>query len=191
MLFAAGSSSRMGARDKLTEDVDGEPLLRRSALRAIATGLPVHALLPPDRPERWRAVEGLDLTLTAVPDARDGMSASIRAGLASLPERTPGTIMLMADMPDLESADLTALAKRFADLGSQTVVRAATEDGRPGAPALIPRHLFPALQALQGDTGGRDVLKSVPQDLVPLPGRRAVTDLDTPDDWAEWRETRG
>jgi len=34
ILLAAGKSSRMGGKDKLMQPVDGQPLLRRSALIA-------------------------------------------------------------------------------------------------------------------------------------------------------------
>lgn len=190
LLFAAGSSSRMGGRDKLTRTVDGVPLLRRVASRAVGTGLPVLALLPPDRPERAAALDGLALRRVPVPDAALGMAQSIRAGLGALPPDTPGALMLMADMPDITGGDLRRLADRFIELGGETVVRAATRDGTPGSPNVVPRALFPALMRLSGDTGGRDVLRTVPQDHVALDGRRAVTDLDTPADWAAWRAAR-
>ncbi|MDF0600516.1 nucleotidyltransferase family protein [Psychromarinibacter sp. C21-152] len=190
LLFAAGASARMGGRDKLMEEIGGEPLLCRSARRAVATGLPVTVLLPPDRPDRpdrTAALEGLALATVRVDRAAEGMSRSIRAGLASLPPETAGAMMLQADMPDLETADLVTLADRFRALGADTVTRAAAADGTPGAPAIVPRRLFPALAALEGDTGGRDVLRTEKQELVPLPGRHALTDLDTPEDWAAWR----
>ncbi len=186
LLFAAGASRRMAPRDKLTEVVDGEPLLRRTARRALATGHPVIALLPPDRPARAAALDGLDLGRVTVPDAGAGMSRSIRAGIAALPPDCPGAMMLMADMPDLETADLAHLLDRFAASGG-AVIRAAGEDGTPGSPAVIPARLFAAFGRLTGDTGGRQILKSEPVHWVPLPGRRALTDLDTPADWAAFR----
>jgi molybdenum cofactor cytidylyltransferase len=46
---------------------------------------------------------------------------------------------------------------------------------------------------LTGDTGAREVLKrhSDRVHLVPLKGDRALTDLDTPEDWAAWRARGG
>lgn len=177
----------MGPIDKLTEPVAGEPLLRRTARRAVATRLPVLALVAPDRPARLAALKGLHLRPVAVPDAAEGMARSIRAGLTALPSEAAGAMMLMADMPALETADLLRLVRRFEVLGGDTVVRAATEDGLPGSPAIVPRRLFPALSDLSGDTGGRSVLKGEAQDLVRLEGQRAVIDLDTPEDWDVWR----
>ena len=72
-------------------------------------------------------------------------------------------------------------------------LRAATEDGLPGHPVMFPRRLFGELGILGGDEGARHVLADEEVSLLPLPGNRAITDLDTPEDWAEWRaaHTRG
>jgi CTP:molybdopterin cytidylyltransferase MocA len=44
---------------------------------------------------------------------------------------------------------------------------------------------------LSGDEGARAILRRHPPRLLALPGRHAVTDLDTPEDWARWRAARG
>ncbi len=187
LLLAAGASSRMEGRDKLTERIGGEPLLRRVARRALESGLPVTALLPPGRPARRQALAGLDLRVVTVEDAAEGMSASLRAGLAALPGDAAGALVLPADMPDIDTADLAALTDRFTALEGARVVRAAAADGTPGAPSVIPRRLFPALSALTGDTGGRAAMRGEEVELLRLEGTRALVDLDTPADWAAWR----
>lgn len=189
LLFAAGSSSRMAGRDKLLEEIAGEPLLQRSARRALATGLPVTAVLRPDRPDRVSVLQGTDIATVTAARAAEGMAHSIRAGLESLPDTTCGAMMLMADMPELDTPDLLMLVARFRDLGCDTVVRAAASDGTPGSPAIVPRRLFAPLANLEGDTGGRDVLRKEQQEIVRLPGRHALTDLDTPEDWRHWRQS--
>jgi CTP:molybdopterin cytidylyltransferase MocA len=80
-----------------------------------------------------------------------------------------------------------ALIGAFEGAGGDTVVRAASEDGQPGQPVVFPARLRPDLLALTGDAGGRDILRREEVMLVPLPGRRALTDLDTPEDFAAWR----
>jgi CTP:molybdopterin cytidylyltransferase MocA len=47
--------------------------------------------------------------------------------------------------------------------------------------------------ALHGDEGARSVLAAQASRvrLCPLPLRHAVTDLDTPEDWAQWRLNGG
>lgn len=176
----------MRGADKLMEDVGGEPLLRRSARAALATGLSVIVALRPDRPEREAALEGLAVARVVVPDADRGMSASLRAAVAASPAGAPLAVLL-GDMPEIRTDDLMALIRAFEAAGGDTVVRAASEEGQPGQPVIFPARLRPDLLALTGDAGGRDILRREKVMLVPLPGRRALTDLDTPEDFAAWR----
>jgi CTP:molybdopterin cytidylyltransferase MocA len=176
----------MRGSDKLMEEVEGEPLLRRVAREALATGLEVIVALRPDRAEREAALDGLPVQKLLVPDADQGMSASLRAAVAAAPKTVPVGVLL-ADMPEIRTADLAALITAFAEEGAETVVRAASEDGQPGQPVIFPARLRPDLLALTGDAGGREILRREKVRLVPLPGRRALTDLDTPEDFAAWR----
>ncbi len=192
LLLAAGASSRMAPADKLLQPVDGMPLLRRSALAALASGAPVVCTLRPDRPARRAAVADLPLTLVEVPDSATGMSASLRAGLAALPAGAEGVMVLPADMPGFTAhalAQLLALAREAPD----RILRGATPDGRPGHPAVFPADLIPGLLRITGDEGGRSVLRAHAGRviLVPLPGDSAILDLDTAEDWAAFRRSRG
>ena len=188
LILAAGSSARMGARDKLTEQVEGPPLLTRVCERALVTGAPVTVVLPPDRPSRNSAVAGLSLRIVTAQNAADGMAASLRAGLTALPAHSPGVMILPADMPDLTTADLRLLLKHFAQDPSR-IWRGASADGQPGHPALFPAEFFTELARVQGDEGGRSVLKrhQTRVSTVRLPSNHAMLDLDTPEDWAAWR----
>lgn len=193
LVLAAGASRRMSGRDKLMELVDGAPLIARQASAARdATKGPVFVALPPAPHPRYAALAGLDVAALPVPDAADGMSASLRAGLAALPETAGAVMVLPADMPELTAPDLRAVAAAMQTHPEKKVWRGATEDGRPGHPVIFSAPLFPLLADLRGDTGGRDVVAAVGNGccLVPLPGRRAVIDLDTPEAWAAWRAAR-
>lgn len=72
------------------------------------------------------------------------------------------------------------------------VWRGTTEDGKAGHPIIFDRALFPDLTQLQGDTGGQDVIRQARHrvHLVRLPAQRARLDLDTPEDWDQWRANR-
>ncbi len=192
LILAAGASSRMGGGDKLTEPVAGLPLLRLMAGRALSTGMPVVAVLQPDRPARTQALAGLPLQIVIAADAGRGMSASLRAGLAALPAETPAVMILPADMPAITGEDLHAMAaawRAFPD----AILRGTDTEGRDGHPVLFPADLFPALAALQGDAGARPVVQANRHRLrrVPLPRNHATLDLDTPEDWAAFRATEG
>ena len=188
ILLAAGASTRMRGRDKLMEDIGGEPLLRRQARLARGIG-PVTVALPPPPHPRYTALSGLDITPLPVPEAAEGMGASLRRAFAALPLDTPAAMVLLADMPALEARDLARLAAAVDLTGETLIWRATTEDGKPGHPIVFAAALFDQLKQLRGDDGGRAVVRAAADrmQLVPLPDQRARRDLDTPEDWAAWR----
>ena len=180
----------MRGADKLMEPVEGVPLLLRQARVALATGAPVIVTLPLDRPARNAALAGLDLVTVPVPDAAQGLSASIRAGVRAAGARP--VLVLLADLPEITTADLSLLlARHAADPG--LILRATAADGTPGHPVLFPAWALADLAKLTGDSGARDLLQTCGDRTgwVALPARHAVTDLDTPEDWVAWRRAKG
>ena len=193
ILLAAGGSTRMAGRDKLMEQVDGIPLLERQAARArAATTGPVLVALPPRPHPRYDAVAGLGVTCLSVAEAAEGMNASLRTAVAALPPGAACAMVLLADLPDIDTADLITVGAAVDPTTSVRVWRGATQDGRPGHPIVFHADLFPAFAGLSGDGGGKEVVALAGEHvrLVPLPDDRARRDLDTPADWAAWRETR-
>lgn len=188
LLLAAGASSRMLGRDKLAEEVEGEPLLSRICRRAALTGLPVYVTIPNDAHPRT-GLTGTARTVP-VPDAHEGMAASIRRGIAALPVGTEGVMLLPADMPELETQDLLHVAAHFHGKDGP-ILRATSADGQAGHPVVFPSRCFVALRDISGDQGARALLKLDKVQYVALPGHHAITDLDTPEAWAAWRAARG
>ncbi len=186
LILAAGASRRMRGADKLLERVDGEAQLRRIARTALGLGAPVYVALPPDRPLRRQALDGLSVRIVEVADAATGMAASIRAGVEAM---TEGAVMiLLADMPELTTEDLAAMIAEHRGAPGR-IARATSAAGQPGHPVIFPAESRPALLTLTGDTGARDLIASMAGRTlhVALPHDHAVTDLDTPEAWAAWR----
>ncbi|MBO6885531.1 MAG: nucleotidyltransferase family protein [Marivita sp.] len=186
---AAGASRRMGERDKLLEPVDGKPLLHGVAERALAVCGDVIVTLPSLTHPRASVLEGLSVRQIPVPDADDGMSASLRRAGALVPDTAEGVMILPADMPDLTEDDLRHVIQAFSDASSEFLVQATGAGGTPGHPVIFPSDLLPEFQNLTGDAGARAILQANRHRLirVALPGENALTDLDTPDAWTVWR----
>ena len=193
LIPAAGASSRMRGRDKLLEPVEDQPILRRQALRAIATGAHVAVTLPGHDHPRAEALSGLPVQFVLVPDAAEGMAASLRRGIGHLPGGMRAAMILPADMPDVTTEDMASLINSFAATPHPMLQQGTAEDGTPGHPVLFPADCFPALTSLCGDQGARDILRANTHRLrhVALPGRNALTDLDTPEAWDAWRRGAG
>jgi CTP:molybdopterin cytidylyltransferase MocA len=192
LILAAGSSRRMRGKDKLVEPVDGLPQLRRIADRAVQTGWPVRITLPENARARVQALAGTTATIVAVSDHAQGMSASLRAGYAAYARaRARGGLMILpADMPELETDDLSALIE--AHRGAPDAIHCGASGDRRGHPVILPHWMLPQLAHLTGDQGAKRLIEAQPEKLryTQLAGQRAILDLDTPEAWEAWRSNR-
>lgn len=190
VLLAAGSSSRMGGRDKLLESVGARPLIRVLAERLLASGADeVVCVMRPDMPDRRAALDGLAVRLVENPRAAEGMGTSIAAGIRASPLEADAAIIVLGDMPDVACTDIDRLIAGFDPGEGRAIVRAVDSQGRSGHPVLFGRRFFEALGGLEGDQGARSIIDEHAEFVVdvPLAGAAARTDLDTPEDWAAWR----
>jgi CTP:molybdopterin cytidylyltransferase MocA len=140
------------------------------------------------------------VNLVEIPDAEEGMAASLRAGaewalprLLTAPDPTSyayhGLLVLLPDMPGPSSDDMVRMAAAHQARGGP-VVRAVDATGRAGHPVLFPLHLLHEFEHLEGDRGAARLIEEERIVEVELEGDRATRDLDTPEDWAAWRATR-
>lgn len=188
LILAAGGSTRMRGADKLLEQVDGVPLLRRQVQRALATGQPVYVALPRDDHPRSDAIRDLDVQILGIPDASEGISGTMRGAVAQLPP-TPAFMLLLGDLVAIETADMNAVISAWRDQPEFLIWRGTTATGKPGHPIIFSSKLRPRFADLQGDIGGDTIVRPLIDRtcFVPLPDNRARLDLDTPEDWENWR----
>ncbi len=190
ILLAAGASARMIGPDKLLEQINGTPLLRRIAVACCDSQVAsVLVTLPATDQARAASLLGLPAQIVPVKDSARGMSASILAGLAAMDRHSQAVMLVLADMPDVTTAMLDDLIAAFAAASPDQILRAATDTGRPGHPVLFGQRYFQALQKITGDAGARAVLKAHADkvQLVKTQGDAAVIDLDTSEDWQAYR----
>ncbi|MEM0943699.1 MAG: molybdopterin-binding/glycosyltransferase family 2 protein, partial [Pseudomonadota bacterium] len=184
LMLAAGASRRMGGADKLMTEIEGEPLIRRTACRVLASAArPVITVTAPG--QRQGALAGLEVSPVENPRAAEGMGTSLAAGIRALPAEIDGVLVLLADMPDVTAAHLDRLIAAFDPSEGREIIRATDEAGRPGHPVLFGRRFFEPLAALDGDRGAREILADHPDFVTDVAiGPAALTDLDTPEAWA-------
>ncbi|WP_294220095.1 nucleotidyltransferase family protein [uncultured Shimia sp.] len=191
LILAAGSSSRMRGGDKLLELIDGQPLLQKMAKQACAVSPTVLICLRPNDISRRVVLQGLECVVVEVPDASEGMAHSLRAGIAKLPGNCSAVMVIPADMPELTQSDFETIAQSHED-APDAIIRATSAENHPGHPVLFPARLFGELRGVSGDVGAKDVLERnmLSVKLFKLPDAHAVTDLDTPEEWRTWRDSR-
>jgi molybdenum cofactor cytidylyltransferase len=158
LVLAAGAGSRFGG-GKLVADWRGAPLVLAAVTTALAASV-----------ERITVVTGSDATavsaaVDALEDPRlsivyaerwaDGLSASIRAGIDSLPHGAKAVVVFLADMPSVPAALADELLDAVLEGAPAAVV---VSPHGPAHPAAFAASLFDALRKLDGDRGARGLL---------------------------------
>ncbi|TGE01432.1 nucleotidyltransferase family protein [Methylobacterium nonmethylotrophicum] len=183
VLLAAGRGTRFGASPKLLSRLDGKPLVRHAAESAVAAGLgPVVVVLGHAGAEVRAALFGLPLTLVENPDYAEGLSTSLRSGLAALPDDVAAALVLLGDMPRVGPGLLVHLADAFRSAAVAPSAVVPVRDGQRGNPVLLNRRLLAeGLATLAGDRGAGPLLARR-DDVLELPVDEAgvLIDVDTP-----------
>jgi molybdenum cofactor cytidylyltransferase len=183
IVLGAGRSTRMGGPNKLLAEISGRPLLRIATEAALASrARPVIVVTGHQRERVAAALAGLDVVLVHNPDYAAGLSTSLRAGIAAVPADADGAIVLLGDMPQVDSPLIDRLLAAF-DPEKGALVVVPTIDGKRGNPVVWSRRFFPELAAIDGDIGARHLIASYPEAVVevPMSGKAALIDVDTPD----------
>jgi molybdenum cofactor cytidylyltransferase len=197
LVLAAGRSTRMGGPNKLLAETDGAPLVVHATRAALASqAVEVVVVLGHMADAVRAAVENsvppksrLRFVINA--DFADGLSTSVRTGIAALGKEIDAAIVQLGDMPGVGAPLLDRLMAAFSPVEGRSIC-VPTVTGKRGNPVLWARRFFPEIARLSGDTGARHLIGEH-ADLVcevEMTGEAAVTDIDTPEALAAWRARR-
>ena len=185
LVLAAGSSTRMGEVNKLTLEVEDVPLVCRAVDALYGTSVSEIIVVTGHDEAAVRAALG-DRAVSFVHNERhaEGMGTSIAAGIAVVAD-ADAALVCLGDMPDVPSVVIESLIATASESAAPLdVIVVPTHDGRRGHPVLFGAHHFPALRALEGDRGAREVLEREAAHVIEVgcddPGVRR--DVDTQDD---------
>lgn len=185
VLLAAGTSTRFGEANKLLADVDGQPMVRRSAAALLDADLDRILVVVGHEAGAVRdALSGFDVAFVENPAYEAGQATSVRAAVAALGDgddaaAVDAAVFALGDMPFVAPGSVTALVAAY-EAGAGSAL-AAGVDGDRGNPVLFDRAHFSALSAMDGDTGGRAVLLSAEDAAVVETGDPGVRrDVDRP-----------
>ena len=192
LILAAGQSRRMGAENKLLLEIDGKPMVRHVAERVLASAAQPVTIVLGHQPEAVKAaLAGLDVGFVENPDYADGLSSSLKAGLAAVPESADGAIVCLGDMPGVSTDLVDRLIAGFNPVEGRAIL-APTRGGRRGNPVLWARRFFDELMTLSGDTGAKHLIGTYGEFLTEIeaPDDGVLIDLDTPAALAAYRDGR-
>ena len=172
----------MGGPNKLAATIGGRPLSRIAAEAAVASRADPVVVVTGHEPDTVRAaLDGLDVRFVHNPDYADGLSTSLRRGIAALPDDVDGAVVLLADMPGVDAAVVDRLIAAFDPAGG-TLIVVPTFEGKRGNPVLWSRRLFAELATVAGDTGGRHLIGANADAVAEVEiGPAVALDVDTPE----------
>jgi molybdenum cofactor cytidylyltransferase len=192
IILAAGQSSRLG-RPKILARVRNTTLLRRTLALAAGLTAGVVIVLPRSTQRGRHEARGFKVALVANRRRAEGLSSSVRAGIARA-RHSAAILILPVDMAALRRRDLERLVARWRGARRRL---AARRIGAPGAtahggvPLILPRWLYARALHVTGDIGLRELVTRLPAEqrvLVDLPS--AELDVDTPHDLCRARRPR-
>ena len=189
LILAAGQSRRMRGADKLMQDVDSKPLLRRQIEIAAPIGT-VYVALPDLTHARATALNGTSAIPFGIAESNEGIGGTLRGAVSRMPKGP--FMLLLGDLISLLTNDLRGIIDVLDKHPDHLVWRGATPDGKGGHPIIFHESLIPEFAKLSGDTGGETIVKPLKSRtyLHLFPDNRARHDLDTPEEWAAWRNLR-
>jgi len=186
ILLAAGESRRMGAANKLLLDIDGEPLVRRTALTLVRAGFTeIVAVLGHEYESVSLCLSDLPLRHTLNTDYREGQMSSVHAGLAALEKSTDGVMIVLGDQPLLTPDDIQVLADAFSDRGDKSIV-VPTHEGIRGNPIVLATRQKDEIIAGAPNLGCRRLIERNPALVhsVEMDNDHFTRDIDTEEDFA-------
>lgn len=184
VLMAAGWSRRFVGADKLLAEVDRRPLICRilRQMRELADALPEaepHVIARRAEIADLAREYGIACTLY-----EGGVQSDTVRKALELPgaEHWAGCMFIPADQPLLTAGSMEMLLRAF--LQSPQEIHRLCADGVPGNPVLFPASCFSDLRKLQGDVGGREVIRrgKVPVRMHETEDKTELLDVDLPRD---------
>ena len=183
LVLAAGQSRRMGALNKLLVEVDGEPMVRRVVDAALASRADPVVVVTGHEAERIKgALAGRDVVMIHNPDFAEGMSSSLKTGIAALDPALDGVVVCLGDMPRTNAALIDSLVAAFNPLEGRAI-GVPTYRGKRGNPVLWSARFFDEINGLAGDVGARHLIGDHADVVyeVESPDHSVTVDVDTPE----------
>jgi molybdenum cofactor cytidylyltransferase len=159
LVLAAGRSRRMAPLNKLlVADDNGTPMVARVVDNALASrARPVVVVTGYEHERVEQALAGRAVLFAHAEDYAEGLSASLKAGLAALPPDIEGVVICLGDMPLVAGPMIDRLIATFDPEEGRAIVM-PTFRGKQGNPMLWSKEFLPEMMSISGDIGARHLV---------------------------------
>lgn len=156
IIMASGLSRRMG-KNKLLMKVENESMIERIVKACVSSNLK-KVIVVYNKIEVKEKIKGYNLELLYNKNPEVGQSMSIKLGLDRANRINPkGYMFLVGDQPFIQSKLINSLLSEFIENNENIIIPKYRE--KNGNPVVFPKGLSEKFNALQGDSGGREIIK--------------------------------
>jgi molybdenum cofactor cytidylyltransferase len=183
VVLAGGQSRRMGVVNKLLVKVDGKPMVRHAVDTVRAAGAEPIIVVTGHEAERVRDVlADADVIFVHNDAFAEGLSTSLRTGIAAVPDTCDGALVALGDMPRLLAGHVERLIEAFAPAAGRAIC-VPTWQGKRGNPVLWARRFFAEMEDVDGDVGAKHLIGEHAELVqeVDMPDSGVLIDVDSPD----------
>ena len=158
ILLAAGQSKRMGGENKLTKEIEGIPLIKRSVKNIIASTVDELIIILGYQKEIIEKLIDKNEKIKFVfnKNFESGMASSIKTGLNHLSEKTDAFFICLGDMPMVNKNIYNLLIK---SKNNKKIIVPAYKSER-GNPVLFSKSMKKQIMTIEGDVGAKKILGS-------------------------------
>jgi molybdenum cofactor cytidylyltransferase len=184
VVLAAGRSRRMAPHNKLLiADRTGKAMICRVVDNVLSSGArPILAVLGHQAEEIERALGGRPVRYVHAADYAEGLSASLKAGIAAVPPECAAAIVCLGDMPLVTGRMIDRLLGAYDPTEGRRIVL-PTFHGKQGNPMVWDRGFFSEILEITGDSGARHLVgRHLEQVIeVEMADDAVLRDFDTAD----------
>jgi molybdenum cofactor cytidylyltransferase len=181
IVLAGGLARRMGS-NKLLAPIDGVAMVARVVDAVLASQARPVVVVTGNEAERVRgALAGRAVAFVHNPGFAEGLSASLKRGIAAVPADCDGALVCLGDMPRVTSRDLDRLIAAFNPVEGRAIC-VPVRDGKRGNPVLWAKRFFAEILGLAGDVGAKHLIGAYPEAVaeVATDDDGVLIDIDTP-----------
>lgn len=183
VIQAAGKGSRFHSDQyKLLTPVFGVPMILRTLTPVIQAGFDDIVVVIGSHAAKMR-VALMDLPVRIVENLNweNGQSTSLATGIRAVENSSDRACLMLGDQPFLQKETLLALLNESDRYPDEIIVPFCQE--KRGNPIIVPSFRYSLLLELShGDTGGRNLLKTVGYHVLSVEDHGIFADIDTTED---------
>ncbi|MEH7249414.1 nucleotidyltransferase family protein [Neobacillus niacini] len=157
IVLAAGMSKRMG-KPKLLLRLKGKPLFRYPLELAIRNQLSPICLIGGQYLKSFQedSTDLMNVDFIPNPNYDLGMSTSVRMGINHVKDCTDAVFIFLADQPFVPDLVIQSMTEQYCN--GLRIVR-PKYNGKLGHPILIDKSLYKEFLTIDGDQGGKEIIK--------------------------------